>query len=114
MTDAAHETPELEMQLLTAQDGTAYLLPRALLEAARLTPEELAAVRESVADDDVHQRLGEGPPICRRHRVEARHPWTRHEARGEAAALVGQHRYLTPARLGRPAPLAASPTDHRN
>ena len=51
MTETAHETPALEMQLLTAQDGTAYLLPRALLEAARLTPEEAAAFRAEEGDD---------------------------------------------------------------
>ena len=54
MTETAHETPALEMQLLTAQDGTAYLLPRALLEAARLTPEKAAAFRETGEGDDVH------------------------------------------------------------
>ncbi len=54
MTDTAHETPALEMQLLTAQDGTAYLLPRALLEAARLTPEQAAAFRETAEGDNVH------------------------------------------------------------
>ena len=57
MTDTAHETPALEMQLLTAQDGTAYLLPRALLEAARLTPEQAAAFRETAEGDDVHGHL---------------------------------------------------------
>ena len=43
MSDTTHETPEMELQLLTAQDGTAYLLPRALVEAAQLTPDEVTA-----------------------------------------------------------------------
>ena len=54
MTDATHETPELELQLLTAQDGTAYLFPRALVEAARLTPEDAACLRAQAGADDVH------------------------------------------------------------
>ena len=54
MSDTTHTTPELELQVLTAQDGTAYLLPRALVEAARLTPEAAAALAEAAASDDVH------------------------------------------------------------
>ena len=53
MTDAVRETGEVEMQILTAQDGTAYLLPRALVEAGRLTPEEATAFREVATGDDV-------------------------------------------------------------
>lgn len=54
MTDATHDAPELEMQILTAHDGTAYLLPRALAEAARLTPEDAASLRAQAGADDVH------------------------------------------------------------
>ena len=60
MTDATHDAAELEMQILTAQDGTTYLLPRALVEAARLTPEEEAAFHEAERSGDV-QGLWYGP-----------------------------------------------------
>ena len=63
MTDAAQGTPALEMQLLTAQDGTAYLLPRALVEAGRLTPEEAAAFREAAGDDVQGLMLTLGPSL---------------------------------------------------
>ena len=61
MTDTSHETPALEMQLLTAQDGTAYLLPRAVVEAGRLTPEEWAMFREAEASGDVQGYLSKAP-----------------------------------------------------
>ena len=53
MTDTTQTTPEMELQLLTAQDGTAYLLPRAVVEAVRLTPEEAAAFAEAERSGDV-------------------------------------------------------------
>ena len=53
MSETTHETPELELHLLTAQDGTAYLLPRVLVEAGRLTPEEAAAFAEAERSGDV-------------------------------------------------------------
>ena len=61
MTETTHETPEMEMQVLTAQGGTAYLLPRALVEAARLTPEEAAAFSEAEARGDVQGYLSSAP-----------------------------------------------------
>ena len=56
MTDTTfHDTEarSLELQILTAQDGTADLLPRALVDAARLTPEEAAAFDEAERSGDV-------------------------------------------------------------
>ncbi len=53
MSDTTHTTHEMELHLLTAQDGTAYLLPRAVVEAGRLTPEEAAAFDEAERSDDV-------------------------------------------------------------
>ena len=53
MTDTTHTTPEMELQILTVQDGTAYLLPRAVVEAVRLTPEEAAVFAEAERSGDV-------------------------------------------------------------
>ena len=53
MAEETAAAQDLVMQVLTAQDGTSYLLPQSLLEAARLTAEEQEAVQAAAGGEDV-------------------------------------------------------------
>jgi hypothetical protein len=43
--DTSKPGPDLDLQLLVAADGTLYAIPRAVLEAGRLSDEDAATVR---------------------------------------------------------------------